>query len=119
MPVNPFTRKGEHYIVDLQVSLKNSEYIFGFMNISHISYDKLEEIFKEQIGDERFLFDDIGGYIIDEKLYNNHKDFFDKEIPFKIDFNLFEYSVGLSYQNIEEKKIYYHKELPPFFDQKI
>jgi hypothetical protein len=115
MLINPYTEKKIHYLVEMEVALKNSPYVFGFINISHIPYSKLNELFSDQIDKERFLFDDSRGYMIEESLYNNYKDFFDKEIHFTFDFNLFEYSVRLS--SATKDKTYYHEVLPPLFDK--
>ena len=104
-----------YYQVDLEVVLKGASYVFGFINVSHIPYSKFEELFKDQVKHERFLFDDSMGYLIKEDLYNRHKDFFDKEIPFKFDFSLFEYSVGLSSVEIQKYRKDYYEDLPPFF----
>lgn len=117
MPINPFSNEEHYYVVDLMVSLKTSEFVFGFINISHIPYEKLEEIFEDEITSERFLFDDIGGYIIEEKLYLKHKEFLDKEVGFTFDFSLFDYSVGLSSIEVSKSDKYYHKVLPPFFEK--
>jgi hypothetical protein len=104
-----------YYIVELEVALKNSKYVFGYVNISHIPYTKFEEIFIDQITNEQFIFDDKGGYIIDEQLYEKYKDFFDKEIQFGFDFNLFEYSVSLSAdEKVNYKKNYYDSLPSPF-----
>lgn len=119
MRKNIYTKDNYYYKVDLEVALKKADYVFGFINISHIPYSKLYELFKSQVTNERFLFDDSLGYIIDQDLYNEHKEFFDKEIPFTFDFNLFQYSVGLSGETIEKYKKDYHEELPPFFDQEL
>jgi len=115
MLTNPYTDNKIHYLVDLEVALKNSEYVFGFINISHIPYSKLDELFRDQVNHESFLFDDSMSYFIEETLYNKHKEFFDKEIPFTFDFNLFEYSVSLS--SVKKDKKYYHEDLPPLFDK--
>ena len=104
-----------YYIIDLEVSLKGSKYVFGFINISHIPYSKFEELFKDQVTNEHFLFDDVHGYSIDKELYLKHKAFFDKEIPFDFDFNLFEYNVGLAGIKPEEYKPNYYTERPPNF----
>ena len=48
MPINPFTDKSLHYQVHLEVNLKGDEFIFGFIDISHISYNKLKELFRDQ-----------------------------------------------------------------------
>jgi len=102
-----------YYKVYLEVALKTSEYVFGYINISHISYERLGELFRDQITFEDALFDDSMSYFIEEELYKNNKDFFDNEIPFKFDFNLFEYSVGLSSVEVGEYKKDYYEELPP------
>lgn len=108
-------KKKYYYQVDLEIVLKGATFVFGFINISHIPYSKLEELFKDQVKYERFLFDDTMGYFITEDLYIQHKDFFDKEIPFKFDFKLFEYSVGLSSIEIQNYRKNYYENLPPFF----
>src|ERR1700744_4370394 len=112
-----YPKKGYYYKVDLEIVLKKSDYVFGFINISHIPYSKFDEMFKSQVTYEKFLFDDSLGYIIDEELYNQHKDFLDKEIPFKFDFKLFDYSVSLSGDKIEKYKKDYYTEPPPLFDK--
>lgn len=117
MQRNIYTRDNYYYKVTLEVALKDSDYVFGSINISHISYSKLDELFRSQVTYERFLFDDSLGYMIDQDLYNQHKDFFDKEIPFTFDFNLFEYSVGFSGDVIEKYQKDYYEELPPLFDK--
>jgi len=108
--------KKYYYKIYLEVVLKGADFVFGFINISHITYQKLEELFKDQVTDERFLFDDSIGYLINKELYKKHKDYLDKEVPFTFDFDLFEYSVGLS--SVEEHKYQkdYYDELPPVFD---
>ena len=93
--------KKQHYFeVTLDVSLKTSDYVFGSINVSHIPYWKLIEIFQDQIAEfklrpdmeHRFLFENLGGYMIGEPLYQKHKEYLDKEIDFTFDFSLFEYS---------------------------
>ncbi|WP_343745229.1 hypothetical protein [Chitinophaga sp.] len=106
-----------YYQVDLEVVLKGANFIFGFINISHIPYSKFEELFKDQVRNERFLFDEALSYIVDVDLYKRHKEFFDSEIPFKFDFNLFDYAVGLSSVEARKYKKNYYEELPPFFDR--
>ena len=107
--------KKNYYLVSLTVALTTSEYVFGDINISHIPYVKLEELFKDQVKNERYLFDDSMSYFITDKLYQKHKEYLDREIPFKFDFELFEYSVGLSSVEIRKYKKNYHEELPPSF----
>jgi hypothetical protein len=102
-----------YYIIELEISLKNSPYVFGFVNISHIPYLKFEEVFKDQVTDERFLFDDSKGYDIDVYLYTKHQSFFDSEIPFNFDFDLFEYSVRLSTVDAKDYKRNYYINPPP------
>jgi len=101
------------YKVYLEVALKTSEYVFGYINISHIPYSKLEELFRDQVTYEKALFDDTMSYFIEDELYNKHKEYLDSEIPFKFDFNLFEYSVGLSSVEVQKYKKDYYEELPP------
>ncbi|MDR6197971.1 hypothetical protein QE357_005083 [Siphonobacter sp. BAB-5404] len=43
------------YQVNLEVVLKKADFVFGFINISHISYEKLFELLGNQITDERFF----------------------------------------------------------------
>jgi len=116
---NSYPKEGYYYQVYLEIALKKADYVFGFINISHISYSKLEELFKPQVTYEKFLFDDSLGYLIEEDLYTKNKEFFDKEIPFTFDFNLFNYSVGLSGDKIETYKKDYHEGPPPFFDNEV
>lgn len=107
-----------YYKVDLEIARHKDKYVFGFINVSHIPYEKLYELFKDQITHERFLFDDSMGYMIDKDVYNKHKEFFDKEIPIKFDFKLFQYSVGFGSVEIEKYQKDYYEELPPFFEGK-
>jgi hypothetical protein len=102
------------YQVDLEVALRASNFIFGFINVSHIPYDKLTDIFQTQMVElqHAFLFQDSAGYIIDEELYRANKEYFDKEIPFGFDFSLFEYSISLSGCYKENYRQNYHKDLP-------
>ena len=108
-------KKKYFYQVDLEVVLKGSDFVFGFINISHIPYIKFEELFFEKVTTERFLFDEGMGYSITEELYSKHKSFLDKEIPFTFDFNLFEYSVTMAGDDISKLKKNYYEELPEFF----
>lgn len=108
--------KKYYYQVHLTVVLKKPESIYGFINISHIPYSKFEELFGDQVTDERFLFDDSRSYFIKKKLYKKHKKYLDKEVPFTFDFKLFEYSVGLSGEALDRYKKDYYNELPPFYE---
>ena len=72
----------------------------------------------DQVGTERFLFDEGMSYFIEEELYNKHKKFFDEEIPFKFDFSLFEYSVALTGDEMSKIEKNYYVKLPVFFDRK-
>jgi hypothetical protein len=105
----------DYYQVDLEVALPTSDFIFGFINISHIPYAKLTEIFQGQMLKLRhaFLFQDSAGYRLTEEVYRANKSYLDQEIPFKFDFSLFEYSVGFSGCYKENYRQGYHKELPP------
>lgn len=105
-----------YYQVDLEVSLIGGEHMFGLINISHIPYKKFEELFKSQIKNERFLFDDSIGYVIDRDVYERHNEYLDKEVPFTFDFDIFNYTVGISSVKVEDYKKDYYEELPPFFD---
>lgn len=102
-----------YYKVYLEVSLKDSNYVFGFINISDIPYDKFKEIFEDQITDEKYLFEDSKAYFIEEPLYKEHKNFFDDSISFGFDFSLFEYSVHLTVVKADRYKKDYYEELPP------
>jgi hypothetical protein len=102
-----------YYQVDLEIVLKGTDFVFGFINISHIPYTKFEELFRDQVTREKFLFDDSLSYFIEEDLYIKHKEFFDKEIPFTFDFSLFTYSVSLSGDTMDKYKKDYYEELPP------
>lgn len=110
-------QKKFYCITELEVVLKGANFVFGFINISHIPYNKLEELFMAQVKHERFLFDDGMGYWIDEKLYQQHKVFLDEEIPFTFDFKLFDYSVHLSSVDVDKYKKNYYEELPPSFNK--
>jgi hypothetical protein len=104
--------------VHLEVVLKGANFVFGSINISHIPYSKLEELFLDQVGTERFLFDDGMSYFIEKELYKRNKEFFDKQIPFTFDFKLFEYSVALTGGDLSRLKKNYYEELPVFFKNK-
>jgi hypothetical protein len=108
-------KKEFYYIVELEVSLKNNDYVFGFINISHIPYSKFEEIFKDQITDERSIFDYARGYEINEKLYEEYKDFFDSKIHFGFDFDIFKYHVCLSVDKVKNYEKNYYDDLPSPF----
>ncbi len=114
-----YIKENYYYQVYLEVALRGADYVFGFINISHIPYSKFEELFKPQVTYERCLFDDSLGYMIEEELYNKHKEFFDEEIPFTFDFNLFEYSVSLAGDKLEKYKKDYYEEPPPIFDVEV
>lgn len=103
------------YQVLLEIALKTSDYSFGYINISHISYEKLYQIFHEQIIDERFMFEK-NNYLIDEELFVKHKEFFEREIPFSFDFKLFEYSICLVSVRRSDYRNDYHEDLPPLID---
>jgi hypothetical protein len=111
------TEKKYYYKVDLEVARHKSKYVFGFIDISHIPYSKLYELFKDQITDERFLFEKYN-YFITPELYKQHKEYLDKNIPFSFDFKLFEYSVGFGSVEVDKYQKDYHEELPPLFDMK-
>lgn len=105
--------KKYYYKVYLEVVKKGADFVFGYINISNIPYSKFEELFRDQVGDERFLFDDSIGYFIEEELYLKHKEYLDKNIPFTFDFTLFEYSVSLAGDEFDKLKKDYYEELPP------
>jgi hypothetical protein len=102
-----------YYQVDLELWSKATKSIFTFVNISHIPYIKLVEIFKDKIGDERYLFDNVAGYQIDLELYNKYKDCFTDNILCDFDFNLYDYWVGLSGDKIGKIKRSHHTSWPP------
>lgn len=62
--------KKYYYQVHLEVVLNGSDFVFGFINISHIPYEMFEELFLDQIKNERFLFDHAMSYFIEPDLYN-------------------------------------------------
>jgi len=103
-----------YYQVYLEVSLKNAEKVFGFVNISHIPYSEFEKIFKSQMEDEKTVFDNGVGYYITPELFQIYKDYLMQEIPFTFDFRLFDYAVGISSVKIEEYKKDYYEELPSY-----
>ncbi len=108
-------QKKYFYQVFLDIYLKGADEALGFINISQIPYKKLEALFKSQVTKEKFLFDNSTSYEINEELYLANKELLDKEIPFNFDFNLFEYSVSLSGDEMEKYKKDYYEELPlPF-----
>ena len=106
-----------YYKVHLEVVLKGADFVFGFINISNIPYSKLLELFKSQLVDERFMFDSVSGYFIEEELYFEHKEYLDKNIPFTFDFNLFVYSVSLTSVKVDKYLKDYYEELPPLLRQ--
>ncbi len=77
------------YQVWLEVSLKNSNTVLGFINISQIAMMKFEEIFKPKIKEGRRVFQDATGYVLELEIYEQHKEYLDKALPFVIDFKLF------------------------------
>ena len=105
--------KNYYYKVYLEVALKGADFVFGFINISNIPYSKLLELFKSQFVDERFMFDSVNGYFIDEELYLEHKEYLDKNIPFTFDFGMFLYSVSFTSVDQQKYKKDYYEELPP------
>jgi hypothetical protein len=109
----------DYYRVDLEVAMRTSDTVFGFINVSHIPYNELARIFRTQMLALRhaFLFQDSVGYRIDEELYQSNKAYFDQEIPFKFDFSLFEYTISFSGCYKEEYKQNYKQELPPNWGQ--
>lgn len=106
-----------YYQVYLDIVLKAKNVVLGFINISHIPYSKLDELFRDQVKHERFLFDDAIVYAIDKKMYQQHKVFLDKEVPFMFDFKLFDYTVSLTGIEVEKYKQDYYEALPPFFNK--
>lgn len=105
--------KKYYYKVYLEVVLKGADFVFGYINISNIPYSKLEELFRDQVIEEKFLFDDSIGYFIEQELYLKNKEYLDKNIPFTFDFDLFVYSVGLTSVETHKYKKDYYQELPP------
>ena len=103
--------KNYYYKVYLEVALKGADFVFGFINISNIPYSKLLELFKSQFVDERFMFDSVNGYFIEEELYLEHKEYLDKNIPFT--FGMFLYSVSFTSVDQQKYKKDYYEELPP------
>lgn len=85
-----------YYKVYLDFGLTTSKYVFGFINISHVPFEKFASVFQSQIPDGESLFSNGEGYIIDEELHIQNKSFFDTEIPFTFDFALFKYSIMLT-----------------------
>jgi hypothetical protein len=106
-----------YYQVYLEVSKKGADEVFGFINVSHIRYEDFEEVFKEQIEKESFLFEDVA-YEITKEVYDKNKEFLDKEIPFKFDFNLFDYWVSLSGDKLTKYQMDYYDHLPRRFDER-
>jgi hypothetical protein len=105
------------YQVDLELWSKKKERIFTFVNISHIPYIKLREIFENQITDENYLFDDVSGYRINRKLFKKHKKFLKENILCDFDFDLFEYWVSLSGDKIEKLKRTSYTSWPPEYEK--
>ncbi|MGF7027390.1 MULTISPECIES: hypothetical protein [Sphingobacterium] len=67
-----------YYQLYLEIVLRGADYVFGFMNVSHIPYEKFYELFQDQVTTETFLFEDVS-YFIDEELYQKNKGFLNKE----------------------------------------
>lgn len=107
--------KKYYYQVCLDIFLKGAKDALGFINISQIPYKKFEELFKDQVKNEKFLFDNNLSYQITEELYEKNKEFLDTEIPFTFDFNLFSYTVSLSGDEIDKYKKDFFEELPAPF----
>ena len=107
-------KKKKYFVVELDVALHTSEYSFGSINISNIPYRKLAEIFQAQLVEfnESFLFEKGLNYMIDEPLYQIHKDYLDKKVPFTFDFTLFQYAVNIASIERSDSKKYYHKQQP-------
>jgi hypothetical protein len=107
-----------YYQVRLEISLKTEDTILGFVNISHISYKKFEEIFADDITEEqRFLFDNVGSYIITEELYLKHEEYLSRQISFDFRFDIFHYAVGLVSIEADGYKKDYYEGLPPRFQR--
>jgi hypothetical protein len=108
--------KEYYYKIYLEVVLKEADFVFGYINISNIPYSKFYELFRDQVTEERFLFDDSIGYFIEKELYLQHKEYLGENIPFTFDFDLFVYSVGLRGVDQQKYKKDYYEELPPLFE---
>ncbi|MEE1946450.1 hypothetical protein VRU48_15100 [Pedobacter sp. KR3-3] len=106
-----------YYQVHLEVVLKGADFVFGFINISHIPFEKFEEMFLDQVKQERFLFDEGMGYAIKKKTYLKHKKYLDKEVPFTFDFKLFSYSVHLTGDKLDKLPKWYYEKLPNYFSE--
>ncbi|WPQ61699.1 hypothetical protein SIO70_25390 [Chitinophaga sancti] len=107
-----------YYQILLEIFLKREDKVLGFVNISHIPYKKFEEIFADDITeDQRFLFDDVGSYIITEELYLKHEEYLRKQIDFNFRFDLFLYSVGLVSIEADKYQKNYYERLPPMFQR--
>jgi hypothetical protein len=105
--------KQYYYKTYLEVVLKGADVVFGFINISNIPYNKFEELFNGQIVNERFLFDSVNGYFLEQDLYLKHKEYLDKNIPFTFDFDLFVYSISFTSIDRHKYKKDYYEEMPP------
>jgi len=106
-----------YYQLYLQIVLRGADYVFGYINVSHIPYEKFYELFQDQVTTETFLFEDVS-YFIDEELYQKNKVFLDKEVSFTFDFDLFEYSIGLTGDPFSRYIKDYYEELPPAIKRK-
>jgi len=101
------------YQVDLELWSKKTESIFTFVNISHIPYSRLQEIFQSQVINERYLFDEVSGYKIDKALFDEHKNYLNENILCDFDFDLFDYWVSLSGDKVEKIKKTHYNSWPP------
>lgn len=101
-----------YYQVHLEIALKKPNKVIGFINISHIPYEKFEEIFKDQIAKHRKVFQDATGYCISEEIYNEHKEYLDREVSFEFDFKRFDFAVGITQEDAADYKKDYYEKLP-------
>jgi hypothetical protein len=62
-----------YYQLYLQIVLRGADYVFGYINVSRIPYEKFYELFQDQVTTETFLFDDVS-YFIDTELYQKIND---------------------------------------------
>jgi hypothetical protein len=105
----------QHYY-QIFLELWRNDELFAMINISKFPYARFEELFAEQFVNEKFLFDNVAGYYINEELYNENKAFFDNEFPVSFDFELFDYWVAMCSVKTENYQKDYYTAMPAAFN---
>jgi len=96
----------KYYFFYLEIALKDDDdlHVYAFENISHISTQKLIEIFKINLAKDPFILD---GYFLTKTNYRKHKKYIDSNMP-KINLDKFEYTLRqyVSEEKEEIRKLY-------------